>query len=244
MLLNTPFSSKPLRLKGSAGMTTPACRSRSPLLSVPHKQRGVVLFFALIALLAMSLAAVALVRSVDTNTLIAGNLAFKQSAATSGDAGIEQAINWLKAQNVNGNVLTNIAHPLNNTNLVLIPGYHSDSALDPAAEATWNDPQNHFLPTTDPQTGNTVRYLIQRMCRSPNALPAQAENNVMVPPQTNCLFLTTALTLGDLGIKGYDDTCKKTDPDCNQNSQVPVYRITAKVDGLKGTVSYIQALAY
>ena len=43
------------------------------------KQRGVVLFIALIALVAMSLAAVALVRSVDTATIIAGNLAFKQS---------------------------------------------------------------------------------------------------------------------------------------------------------------------
>jgi Tfp pilus assembly protein PilX len=59
------------------------------------KQRGVVLFFALISLLAIMLAAVALIRSVDTSTMIAGNLAFKQAATTSGDAGTEAAINWL-----------------------------------------------------------------------------------------------------------------------------------------------------
>jgi len=56
------------------------------------RQRGVVLFFALIALVVMSLAAVALIRSVDTNTLIAGNLAFKQAATSSGDSGLEMAI--------------------------------------------------------------------------------------------------------------------------------------------------------
>lgn len=55
-------------------------------------QRGVVLFFALISLLAIMLAAVALVRSVDTSTIIAGNLAFKQSATSSGDAGTETAV--------------------------------------------------------------------------------------------------------------------------------------------------------
>ena len=56
------------------------------------KQRGVVLFFSLVALLAMSLAAVALVRSVDTSTMIAGNLSFKRAATTSGDSGIEAAL--------------------------------------------------------------------------------------------------------------------------------------------------------
>lgn len=59
------------------------------------KQNGVVLFFSLIALVVMSLAAVALIRSVDTNTLISGNLAFKQSATISADAGLETALKWL-----------------------------------------------------------------------------------------------------------------------------------------------------
>ena len=59
------------------------------------QQRGVVLFLALIALVIMSLAAVALIRSVDTNTLIAGNLSFKQAATTSADAGTEAAIAML-----------------------------------------------------------------------------------------------------------------------------------------------------
>ena len=46
----------------------------------PERQRGVVLFIALIVMVAMSLAAIALFRSVDTANLVAGNQAFKQGA--------------------------------------------------------------------------------------------------------------------------------------------------------------------
>ena len=66
-----------------------------------NKQHGVVLFFALIALVAMSLAAVALIRSVDTNSLIAGNLSFKQSSILSADRGVETAIAWVKGRSQN-----------------------------------------------------------------------------------------------------------------------------------------------
>jgi Tfp pilus assembly protein PilX len=46
--------------------------------SLPSRIRGAVLFIALIVLVAMTLAGIAIMRSVDTATLIAGNLAFKQ----------------------------------------------------------------------------------------------------------------------------------------------------------------------
>jgi Tfp pilus assembly protein PilX len=61
-----------------------------------HRQRGVVLFFALIAMVVMMLAAVALIRSVDTSTSVAGNLAFKQSATVSADSGVETALALLR----------------------------------------------------------------------------------------------------------------------------------------------------
>ena len=67
----------------------------------PLKQRGVVLFLTLVALLAMSLAAVALIRSVDTSTLIAGNLAFKQSAMSSANGAVELPITgWLRQERI------------------------------------------------------------------------------------------------------------------------------------------------
>lgn len=63
-----------------------------------HKaQRGLALMFALLALLALSLGAVALVRSVDTGSLVLGNLGFKQEATANADRATQAAIDWLGA---------------------------------------------------------------------------------------------------------------------------------------------------
>lgn len=70
-----------------------ACALRKPLRSA--KQRGVVLLIALIALVALTLAGIALVRSIDTGNVIAGNLAFKQAALQLSDTGVEQAVSDL-----------------------------------------------------------------------------------------------------------------------------------------------------
>ena len=58
-------------------------------------QRGVVLFIALLVMVALSLAGIALIRSTDTATIVTGNLAFKQAAASAVDRSIEQAIDAL-----------------------------------------------------------------------------------------------------------------------------------------------------
>ena len=67
-----------------------SARIRAP--HVPHRQRGVVLFIALLVMVALSLAGIALIRSADTATIVAGNLAFKQAAASAVDRSIEQAV--------------------------------------------------------------------------------------------------------------------------------------------------------
>lgn len=62
-----------------------------PLTCRRRRQRGTALFVALIMLVAMSIAAVSLVRSVDTTVVITGNLAFQQTALQVADYGIEAA---------------------------------------------------------------------------------------------------------------------------------------------------------
>lgn len=59
--------------------------------------RGVALLYSLLALLALSLAAVALVRSVDSGNLVLGNLGFKQDATWTAEQASERAIAWLAA---------------------------------------------------------------------------------------------------------------------------------------------------
>ncbi len=196
------------------------------------KQRGVVLFLALIALVALSLAAVALIRSVDTSTLIAGNIAFKQSATTSADAGVESAIAWLtgvQSANSNINVLTNATHPFNITNAG--NGYYSnaDPALNLFADATWNI---STIPAVTDSSGNTIRYIIQRMCRTANVAIQNAD----------CLFSDAVEDSNGQQIALPQDIC---DGDgCPVAGQTPQIRITARATGPKNSVSYVQAFVY
>src|SRR6266700_826250 len=60
-----------------------------------RRQSGVVLFVALIVMVAMSLAAIALIRSVDTTNAIVGNLAFRLASILPANASIEQAASAL-----------------------------------------------------------------------------------------------------------------------------------------------------
>ena len=197
------------------------------------KQRGLVLFFALIALVAMSLAALTLVRSVDTTTLISGNLAFRQAATTSGDGSVETAITAMQAINTAGlalNVYMDIAHPFNTNNPVI--GYYSftDSLLNLTASTTWVDGVSS--PAVVDASGNTTRYVIQRMCRNANQLLST----------TNCLFSGEAKNKDGRSVALPSSICEGAG--CPKAGQLPVYRVTTRITGPKNTVSYIQAMVY
>jgi Tfp pilus assembly protein PilX len=202
-----------------------------------EKQRGVALFFALICLVAIMLAAVVLVRSVDTSTMIAGNLAFQQSATRSGDGGTEAAIAWLAttdAANSAKNVLTDPTHAFNVNNAAA--GYYA--SLDPAKSLTassgtrfvWDNTDSVLLATDS--SGNTVRYIIQRMCRTPAVAVKDA----------NCLFSGAALDNNKQNIPLPQEICNG--PGCPVAGQTPQIRITSRVTGPKNTLSYVQAFVY
>ena len=57
--------------------------SRAAPSGLPSRQAGAVLIIALFVLIAMTLSALSLMRSVNTTNLIAGNLAFHESAVLS-----------------------------------------------------------------------------------------------------------------------------------------------------------------
>lgn len=193
-------------------------------------ERGVVLFIALIALVVMSLAAVALIRSVDTNTMIAGNLAFKQSAVVSSDRGVETALGWIEAKVIansadldsdsiaNGYYATYLAPDLDNPAVL-----KADATWAAAAVATGAD-----ITTGTENLGNNIRYIIQRMCR--NAVPPVVEA---------CLFGDTETGKGSKGVKDATTAGAKI-----AVVQSPMYRVTVRVNGPKNTVSYTQTFVY
>jgi type IV pilus assembly protein PilX len=236
------------------------CRERGRAM----KQRGVVLFFTLIALVVMSLAAVALIRSVDTSNMIAGNLAFKQAGTSSGDAGIEAAIAWMGATQATMqagglDASQNTTHVFNNSGTTSPylgaccqnKGYYSN--FDPALSLTdgtgihWNNNDSVLVQidssgNTIDSSGNSIRYVIQRMCRTANELPATNEQPLYVPPKSGCLFGSAALDNNQKNVLDATQVCQGSG--CASGSQAVLFRITARVTGPKNTVSYIQTLVY
>lgn len=134
----------------------------------PMRQQGVVLFFALIALVVLLLAAIALVRSVDTANTIAGNIAFKQGTIQEGDSGVEAAFKALTAPTI-----------ADKTQNDLTRYYYA--SYDPAAGV----PEARLDAASDSEndaSGNKVRYVIERMCLNAGAVdPA----NCLQPPITD-----------------------------------------------------------
>lgn len=63
--------------------------------SCSSKEEGAVLFVALIALVVMMLGVMAMYRSIDSSTGVAGNIGFRQQGVAVTDTGVEFAINWL-----------------------------------------------------------------------------------------------------------------------------------------------------
>lgn len=194
------------------------------------RQKGFSLFITLIALLVISLSAVALIRSVDTNTVIAGNLAFKQTATTSADSVVETAITWLQANN-NGTTLNNTAVALGYSASV------TNSAADPQGVAYWDSisagaclmatgggcVSGSGTPLQD-AAGNTGEYIIQRLCANTGAASG-----------ADCI-----VSAGAVGSSG-----ASLDP--NNPISVVVqtqvyYRILVKVTGVRNAASYVQVI--
>lgn len=132
-------------------ITYPTHKSLDRRMTAPYyKQRGVVLFVALIVLVAMSLAGVSMMRTVDTGTQVAGNLASRQSAANAADAHFETALGQIVAMVANGSSRSGGA-----------AGYSTVAMGAPVEERNWDAAQDMGV---DPKTGSHVEILIDRLC--------------------------------------------------------------------------------
>lgn len=195
-----------------------------------HRQKGFVLFLALVSLVVMSLAAVALIRSVDTNSQITGNLAFRQNATLSAAYGLEAVAQTIGSQ-PKGFEEANTASD----------GYYATclnfdvAAANPCGgERLTQDAQ--WVPETTSQLadglpgivngidlyGNTVQYIVERMCNQPG--PAARERCMM-------------------SAKKAAPPGRGDDPRTPEELAIdhPLYRITVRVAGPKNTISYVQA---
>lgn len=202
------------------------------------RQRGVVLVIALIVLVVMTIAGIALVRSVDTGNLVAGNLAFKQGATLAGDAGTENAIGWLTPLNGSGTLYqsdaTNGYYAMSLT--TLDPTNANSSSATPAVD--WDDNNCSGIPNSvcykpAPSNAigdNSVSYIITRLC--------QAEGDPNDAGNTCATYQASDATSPKRGEIKYGDD-KRFEP-----LPSPYYRIVSRIKGPRNTISFVETIVH
>jgi hypothetical protein len=196
-------------------------------------QQGVVLFIALIILVAMSLAGIAPLRGVDTGTLIAGNLAFRQNTMFVGDMGVEAARSWLQGNSgiLNSDQIGSAYYATWEDDTDLL-GNDADAATTPFDWDTKS--QNVTAAPFTPPSGYTVRYVIHRMCETtgdPSTDPAVA---------AKCMRSSGTgggTSTGSKGAAGYGSYALSS-------PVASIYRVTVLVTGPRNARSYIQATVF
>ncbi|MGZ5659734.1 MAG: pilus assembly PilX family protein [Usitatibacter sp.] len=192
-------------------------------------QRGVVLLIALIVLVAMTLAGLAMMRSIDTGTIVAGNIGFREAAVATGDSGIEAARTWLMANTatLNSDQPTAGYYSTRQDSLD-ITGNRTEGGLD---GVDWGgsdptQPVKAFTLGAVDTSGNTVYYIIHRLCSLPGSVNAAGQSCATV------------------ALSGTGST--QNTPDYSAYAlaiqNLAYFRVTARVNGPKNTVSYVQAV--
>jgi type IV pilus assembly protein PilX len=205
-----------------------------------RREKGVVLLIALIVLVAMTLAGIGLVRSVDTGNMVAGNMAFKQGATLAADAGTERAIDWLNANNGGDTLYTSRVndgyHATSQTTLDVTNTRVSETnmAVDwegKSCEALGVSGANCIKPSASVTVGdNAVSYIIQRLC-----LVAEDPNSATNSCVTYQAKDSTSAKRGEL--KYGEDKRFATLPG-------PYYRVVTRVGGPRNTVSFVETMVH
>jgi len=178
------------------------------------RQRGYMLMLVLVALVAMMISGVALIRSMDTSQLVAGNLASRSSTMHSADLGIQQAVSFLQTNAITG-ALNNDAQA---------NGYYAEAAV---AAVAWTSASFWATCTScttlNDGANNQVSWVINRMCQQAGS-PTAAGNY--------CSSLTTSSSSGN-----------SQSPDAVNFTGAPVYfyRITVQVVDPRNSTTLTQA---
>lgn len=233
-MMDNPFSRQVTVAGRAAGISLNGCT-----LPFSKRQNGVVLLIALIVLVAMTLAGIALVRSVDTGNMIAGNLAFKQGTTLAADAGTNAAITYLTPLNGTATPYTD----------QVSSGYYATSQDTLDRTGSSNDPNRArvdwdnnncngvvapacikpYAAVTDAATGNSVNYIIHRLCQSTG--DSNAATNTCVTYRATG---TTSPNRSGLVYGG------------GRIEPLPTvyYRITSRAKGPRNTISFIETMIH
>lgn len=203
-----------------------------------YGQRGLSLIVVMIALIIMSIGAVGLIRMVDTGTLVAGNLAFKQSTTSAADGAAERGVAWI--QNAVDLTADNEAQGYYASSLTTLD-VTGKSSLATRALVDWNDDDCAYAASgsftsckkASPEELNgdyRTRYIIARMCKTTGSIDS-AVNSCAKP--INLSSQSTG--------KGSVDY---STPGASVKSSLPYYRLVVRSVGPRNTISFTETYVH
>jgi type IV pilus assembly protein PilX len=221
-----------------------------------RRQRGMSLIFTLIAMVLLMLTSIALVRSVDTSTLVMGNLGFKQDAtnlSSNSTAGSEAAIAYLvshykatdstlyTSQQALGYYATSLdgLDPTGGTHDPTLANvdWNEDNCADAVKNTTYNGTCMVASPRLDVKDGSgnvvgSAKYVISRLCSTAGD-PSGVGNMCSKAPGAGT---TTSEARDEISGKN------PTRPDITVVG--PYFRIVVRAVGGRNTVSFTETLVH
>jgi type IV pilus assembly protein PilX len=206
--------------------TKPSRRSRRMTASGRvRSQRGVTLVIAVIALVVLTVGAIAMTRSANISLRQAGNLAFKRDLVNQGERAIAAALAELRTGNLSAE-----AARQNNRNASNYSAYKLDSSEQGIPNVLVNDDtyaSSGFTRAalTDASGSVVIRYVIDRQCSASGVFDSSI-----------CQTFTSAKSATYTGIKNNPGQADATVPP----PPGPVYRISVRITGPRGVQTFTQ----
>ncbi|MEY4907327.1 MAG: hypothetical protein RL260_1045 [Pseudomonadota bacterium] len=210
-----------------------------------HGQRGVSLLFAMVTVVALSLAAVAMIRSVDTGTTILGNLSFKQDTLMAADEATRLAILWLEERQKADPDGLNVTQRDQGYWAQLVPGLDPTSSSLSAQRVAidWNNDSCRSqrgptpldcLKTREKSLANqvTARFLIMRLCSEAGS---STTGTNLCPRPLNATSQVTS-ERGEIN--------SQNPVRIGSSSVAEYYRIVVRAQGVRNTVSTTETLVH
>jgi hypothetical protein len=177
-------------------------------------QRGVVLFVAMIAIIALALAAIALDRAVATDATVSANVDARTHATLLASDAIERAVAALFETGV---IADRLVDDVQHNYFASRQAGEDSRGVPRALQTVARYPADSAV--IDAGEHHELRYLIERLCLRPGA--ASADNCTLPPPSIGSARGT---------------------PGAIEPPRTPAYRVTVRVDGPSGVAAFVQAM--
>ncbi|HYP82898.1 hypothetical protein [Variovorax sp.] len=200
-------------------------------------QGGFVVYVALIALLILSLAAMALLRTSDTAGVIAGNLAFKQAATGAADTGAERAFDELPAL-----AAANVDVPNKYFRFMqTVDAWGVPSTIDWRNVPCWAPSGGQQQVSCSDDASYRVQYVIDRLCTDEPVI-SDPVSVLAVKCVAGQPFSTAGATGNDRGSHAQTTHVFGGLTPASPSRPTVHYRVTVRVQGPRNTTSMVQTV--